>query len=143
MRKYILSIMFAGLSLLNVFVFSPAPAFATGICGSTNTLQVDSKTGLCVNAADRRTVGDILIRVINFLLLFAALIAILMIVIGGYKYITSAGNAETAKSGKATVVNAIIGLAIIILSFVIVSVVNNTLSCVGNPSIFSQIFGTC
>src|SRR4051812_16563503 len=119
MRKYILHVTFAALSLLNVFVFSPAPVFATGVCGSTNTPQIDPRTGLCVNLAEHRTAGDIIIRIINFLLLFAALIAILMIVIGGYKYITSAGNAESAKSGRATVVNAIIGLAIIILSFVI------------------------
>ncbi len=128
MKKYILSISFAALSLLNVFVFSPVPVFATGICGSQNRLVQDPRTQLCVDPAERRNVADIITRIINYLLLFAALIAILFIVIGGYKYITSAGNAESAKSGKETVVNAVIGLAIIILSFVIVSVVNNTLA---------------
>ena len=143
MKKYIVSISFAALSLLNVFVFSPVPALATGVCGSQNKLVQDPKTQLCVDPSERRGAADIIVLVINFLLLFAGLIAILFIVIGGYKYITSAGNAESAKSGRETVVNAIIGLVIIILAFVIVSVVNNTVSCATSTSILSKLFGVC
>lgn len=140
MKNIILSISFAILSLFNVFVFSPSPVLATGVCGSNNALTVDARTGLCVNAAERRNAADIITRIINYLLLFAALIAILYIVLGGYKYITSGGNQEMAKSGRESVVNAIIGLAIIILSYVIVAVVNNTLAN-ENGSILGRIFG--
>ncbi len=143
MKKYIISISFAALSLLNVFVFSPALVSATGVCGSNNNMVQDPKTQLCVTPSERRNAADIIVTVINFLLLFAALIAILFIVIGGYKYITSAGNAESAKSGRETVVNAMIGLAIIILSYVIVSVVNNTVSCAASNSVIGRILGSC
>lgn len=140
MKKYILSISFTILSLLNVFVFSPAPVLAVGVCGSTNSLVQDPRTQLCVNPAERRNAADIITRIINYLLVFAALIAILFIVLGGYKYITSGGNQEMATAGQKSVVNAIIGLVIIILSYVIVSVVNNTLAN-ENGSFLSRIFG--
>jgi threonine synthase len=45
-------------------------------------------------------------------------------------YITSAGNEETAEKGRKTAVNAIIGIVIIILAYVIVNVVANL---VGGP----------
>ena len=51
--------------------------------------------------------------------------------IGGFWYITSAGNEETAEKGRATAINAIIGIIIIILSYVIISVVSNF---VANPN---------
>jgi hypothetical protein len=139
MKKYILALQVALMLAINVFAFSPIITHATGICGSNNTLIQDSRTGLCVAQGETRNAADIITRIIRYLLLFAALIAILFIIIGGYKYITSAGNEEKAGSGRKTVTNAIIGLAIIILSFVIVSVVNNTLA--GENTFFGRVFG--
>ncbi len=55
-------------------------------------------------------------------------IAVLFLIIGGFWYITSAGNEETAAKGKSTVINAIIGIVIIILSYVIINVVSNLVS---------------
>ncbi len=60
---------------------------------------------------------------INWLLGIAFGIAVLFLIIGGFWYITSAGNEETAEKGKNTAINAIIGIVIIILSYVIVNVV--------------------
>ena len=51
-------------------------------------------------------------------------IAVLFLIIGGFWYITSAGNEETAEKGKGTVINAIIGIVIIVLSYIIVQVVS-------------------
>ncbi len=61
--------------------------------------------------------------VINWLLGIALAIAVLFLIVGGFWYITSAGNEETAEKGKGTVINAIIGIVIIILSWVIINVV--------------------
>ncbi len=72
--------------------------------------------------------AGIIIKILDFLLGIAFLIAVLMLVLGGFRYITSAGNEETAGKGKKTIFNALIGIAIVILSYVIVQVVNKTLS---------------
>jgi hypothetical protein len=68
----------------------------------------------------------------NILLPIAGIIAVLFIVIGGYQYMFSAGNDEMAESGKKTLQNAIIGLVIIILSYLIISVIVNTIFKVTN-----------
>ncbi len=61
--------------------------------------------------------------IVDLLLPIAGIIAVLFIIIGGYQYITSGGNEEQAESGKKTLQNAVIGLIIIILSYVIINVV--------------------
>lgn len=62
--------------------------------------------------------------VINKILLpIAGTIAVLFIIIGGFQYITSGGNEELAEAGKKNLQNAIIGLVIVILSYVIIRVI--------------------
>lgn len=63
-------------------------------------------------------------RVINILLGIAGLVAVVFLIIGGFRYITAGGNEESAESGKKTIVNAIIGIVVVILSFVIVRVIS-------------------
>lgn len=67
-------------------------------------------------------VGD----VIAILLFIAGAIAVLFVIIGGFQYVTSGGNEESAKKGKKTLTNAIIGIVIIILAYAIINVVVNT-----------------
>jgi amino acid transporter len=71
------------------------------------------------------TVGGAILGVLRAGLGLAGLIAVAMLVYGGFRYITSAGNEDIAKDAKRTITNSIIGLIIIILSFVIVTVVTN------------------
>jgi hypothetical protein len=61
--------------------------------------------------------------IIDWALYLAAVIAVVFIIIGGYYYITSAGSDDRAKKGRETLINAIIGLTLVILSFIIVQVV--------------------
>ena len=77
--------------------------------------------------ADSSLSGFIL-KIINIALAIAGLVAVLFLIIGGFRYITSAGNEETAEQAKAIILNAIIGIVVIILSFVIVRVISNALT---------------
>ncbi len=52
----------------------------------------------------------------------------LMIIIAGVRYITSAGNAAAAEGAKKTLVGAIIGLIIVVLSKVIIQLVINVMT---------------
>lgn len=85
--------------------------------------------GLNCNAGT--SVNALIKTVINWMLGVAFGIAVLFLIIGGFWYITSAGNEETAEKGKNTAVNAIIGIVIIILSYVIVNVVSNLVTNAG------------
>jgi len=80
------------------------------------------------------SVGGLIRTVINWLLGIAFGVAILFLIIGGFWYVVSAGNEETAEKGKSTAVNAIIGIVIIILSYVVINVVANLVSSAGNGS---------
>ena len=72
-------------------------------------------------------VSNFIIKIINVALGVAGLVAVLFLIIGGFRYITSAGNEETAEQAKKIITNAIIGIVVIILSFVIVRVISNAL----------------
>lgn len=73
------------------------------------------------------SLGELISNVIEVILGIVLAIAMLMIIIGGYFYITSAGDPKQAERGKKTVTYAIIGIVFIILSYTIVFVVNEFL----------------
>ena len=64
---------------------------------------------------------------IQMLLLFAGSVAVIFIIIGGFRYLTSAGNEEAAESGKKTLITSVVGLVIIVLAATIVRIVATTL----------------
>lgn len=69
------------------------------------------------------SVQDLALKVINWALYLAAIIAVIFIIIGGYYYITARGNDEQSKQGRKTLVNALIGLVLVVFSYLIVQVV--------------------
>ncbi|OGE85542.1 MAG: hypothetical protein A3J48_00300 [Candidatus Doudnabacteria bacterium RIFCSPHIGHO2_02_FULL_46_11] len=68
------------------------------------------------------TVEALVARILNIALLFVGLIALVFIVIGGYRYIMAGGNEESVGKAKQTIMNAVIGLIIVILAFAIVNI---------------------
>ena len=73
------------------------------------------------------TATTFIFRIIQILLVVAGIIAVIFLIIGGFRYITAGGNEESSEAARKTLTNAIIGLVIIILAFVIVNVISNAL----------------
>lgn len=69
--------------------------------------------------------NDTIGSVINLLSVAVGIISVIMIIIGGFRYITSSGNPEGAKNAKNTILYAIIGLIIVALAQLIVRFVLN------------------
>ncbi len=69
------------------------------------------------------SIASIFRLIINWALAIAFIAAVIMLIYGGFKYITSAGNAESAKEGTRAITNALIGIVIIVLSYIIVQIV--------------------
>ena len=84
------------------------------------------------------TASSAIAWITNMALGFAGVIAVVFIIVGGYMYLTSAGNEEGAEKGRKVLTNAIIGLIIIILSATIIRIVVNTLAT-ENTSVTSNI----
>ncbi len=112
MKKIILSVS----TILGLF----AAKLAWALENPNSGLFVDLPTG---NTA----LGIVQFAIQNILLPLVGIISILFIIIGGFRYVSSAGNDEMAAAGKKTMVNAIIGLVIVIVSYTIVVVVFNSL----------------
>lgn len=105
------------ISLALYGVLVAAPAFAA---------EGDIPSGLApVTASESSlTIGDILSNVIMWILGFSAAVAVLFLIIGGLQYITASGNEKRAEAAKSTILYAVIGLVVILLSFVIVGFIN-------------------
>ncbi len=83
-------------------------------CSSTTTIQSGIK-----NAAK---------IVVNILSIVVGIVAVIMLIFGGFRYITSGGESNSVSSAKNTLLYAIVGLVIVFLAQVIVHWVLNTTS---------------
>ena len=90
--------------------------------------QFQVPNGAPAGLPNQPTASTFILNIINVALAVAGLIAVLFLIIGGFRYITSAGNEETSEAAKKIITNAIIGIVVIILSFVIVRVISNALT---------------
>lgn len=65
--------------------------------------------------------GNLLAQVINSLLLWGGAVALVFIIIGGFRFIISMGNPEGVEKARHTVMYAVLGLIIIFLAYIIVA----------------------
>jgi len=128
MKHMILSIL-TSLSL----VLSPALAFsavASAACGGTNS---DAKgqvlTGISANTTNTDCTGtgvkNTVATIVNILSFLVGVISLVAIISGGFKYITSGGEAAKVGNAKNTILYALVGIIIVVLAQVIVRVVVN------------------
>ena len=112
-----------------------APAYAafdqnninSNLCSGSNGDLTGSSTGNCGDQASS-SVSHLITVVVNVLSVIVGVVAVIMIIVGGFRYITSAGNPEGAKSARNTILYAIIGLVIVALAQLIVHFVLNKTS---------------
>jgi len=61
-------------------------------------------------------------QAVNVILLIAGVLALLYLIWSGIQYITSAGNPDKAKGARAGIINAIIGIIVIVAAYFIIRV---------------------
>jgi hypothetical protein len=83
---------------------------------------------LLIDLKDQNTFAGLLVYVINLVVAIVGIISVAFIIYGGVQYITSRGDEEQATTGKRTLVNAIIGLVLVTLSYTLVQVIVNALN---------------
>jgi hypothetical protein len=77
------------------------------------------------DAVDIRVV---IVRILNYVLSFVGLIAVGFLIWAGFLYLTSGGNEEQSGKAKKLILQVIIGIIIILLSWVIVNTIITQLS---------------
>lgn len=96
---------------------APMSVFAAGISPTTKPENLPTEISF----------GALLIAVINWFLGLVGLLAVLMLIYGGFRYLTSGGNEESTTKAKNTIIYAIIGIVIVILSYAIVFTITDAL----------------
>jgi len=115
-----------------------APAFAPAIASAADVNQ-----NLC-NGANLSFAGDdancsdsgtdveagtkfdgIITNVINILSLAVGVVSVIMIIIGGFRYVTSGGESGQVTGAKNTILYAIVGLVVVAVAQLVVRVVVN------------------
>ncbi len=89
---------------------------ALGLVFATPALaQVN--TSISVSGYGSNDPETIIINLINWVLGILALIAVVMILIGGFRWMTAAGNEEKVDSAKKLLIAAVIGLGIVMAAW--------------------------
>lgn len=98
-------------STLPVAALDPGNAIQNGVNNAGGT------------GSSNNNLGDRIQTVINVILFFLGAAAVIMIVIGGIRYVLSGGDSGSVKSAKDTILYAVIGLVVAILAYAIVNFV--------------------
>jgi hypothetical protein len=107
-----------GVTLSGLY-WAAAPVFA----GPVNLCDSAQGQGANITALCNSTVENLVPKIISTVLFIAFLAALLFLIWGGIKWIMSGGDKEGAGKAKETVTSALIGLAIVLGSWILVNVV--------------------
>ena len=102
---------------------------ASNVCQgvlSTDSSVSDPASGSCTEQSGS-TFSDLMKKVINVFSIVVGSVSVIMIIIGGFRYIISGGDSGGVTAGKNTILYAIVGLVIVLFAQVIVRfVLTNT-----------------
>lgn len=102
--------------LIGVAVLAPAATYAS-------TASEIEKGVIAVGGANETPIDVRFQSIVNIMLYVLGALAVIMIVVGGIRYVTSTGDASRVKAAKDTVMYAVIGLVVAILAYAIVNFV--------------------
>ncbi|GEM_PF-6993000 len=94
------------------------PSVVSG--GGNQPIQIPNPLGV-------RTFGELINRLVNWLLIISAPILTLMIIIGAFQIMTGAGEPEKITKGRHTITYAIIGYALLLISTGITKIIADVL----------------
>lgn len=117
----------SGLTVAGLVVASCALMLAPAVGVSALDGASDARDAVkdLQTGGDDTTVEGGITDLVNVLLFALGAVAVIMIIFGGFRMVTSNGNADQIKSGKNTIMYAVIGLIVAILAYAIVNFVVN------------------
>lgn len=90
--------------------------------------DLDAVLGTFSNPLEFETIPELIVRLIDIGLLLAAMIAVVAIIWGGFMMVTAAGSETRLTQGKKTVIWAIGGLIVCLMSFSIVAIIERVIT---------------
>lgn len=89
----------------------------------TGTLSAPDASQYAPGLSQNTDLRQYIKNVVNFALGFLGIIAVIVVIYGGFMYVTAAGNEDQAGKGKKAVTYAVIGILIILSSFALVNTI--------------------
>ena len=68
-----------------------------------------------------KPIGTTIGEVVNIFLYFVGAVAVIVVIWGGFQYITSSGDSQKATTAKNTIMYAVIGIVVVVMSYAIVN----------------------
>ena len=123
-------------SLIVMFSLAPAVVLAAppppdcSVPATLTTVQAiqcgtNNAAGVPVDANPGNSIDTTISNVVDLISVAVGIAAVIMLIVGGFRYVTSSGNQETVKAAKNTITYALIGLVIVALAQLIVNFVLN------------------
>jgi fumarate reductase subunit D len=124
MRKYFKHLL-AGLGLCAALGMG-AMALPTGVAATNFSLPTPNNTSLDGGADANRTISTLAQNVINIIFLIAGILAVIYLLWSGIQYITAGGNQDKVKAARQGIINAVIGIVVIMAAFFIIRIATST-----------------
>jgi len=135
-KKIAIALSSLALILVPTVALVPATAFAASSdiqnslnCGSTLDTSTAGSGSNCDVSQGTSGINNIIKTAINIFSAVVGIVSVIMIIFGGFKYITSGGESSNVSGAKNTIIYAIIGLVVVafaqfIVQFVLGKVTN-------------------
>lgn len=113
MKKTIVAIILAATLTFGVFALKAEAQLLDDVCSGQSS-------EICDRDDD---IGGYVVTLINILLWIVGILAVIMIVFGGIKYVLSTGDSNKTTAAKNTILYSVIGLIVALLAYAIVNYV--------------------
>lgn len=117
-KKSIKNIAIGFVTSIALMMSSMTAVHAQGFISTT-----DNPSAISTATGGNSSFRSLALVIVNFFLTFLGLIAVVMIIYGGFLYVSAAGNQEKIESAKKIIMYAVIGIIVILLSFAIVNTI--------------------
>ena len=121
-KKFVTTIAAIALLAAPSAVLLPSVAhadIANNVCRGVNSTNGDVNN-TDYEETEGETFADLMKKIINIVSVVVGSVSVIMIIIGGFRYIISGGDSGGVTAGKNTILYAIVGLVIVLFSQVIV-----------------------
>lgn len=123
MKRVSVVIILVVATLLGASIFAPLPALAFSLSmseGASSARGIDQATTLFGTTGIFTTITNVMLFVVGA-------ISVIMVVIGGLRYVISGGNSTNITTAKNTILYAVVGLIIAILAYAMINFVIGSL----------------
>ena len=121
--------------VVGVGVLSPAPSanavFDKGLSDGAASAQGKDQQGDAASLFGEGGQGGIFKTITNVMLFLIGAISVIMLIIGGIRYVVSGGDSTAVQNAKNTILYAIVGVIVAILAYAVVNFVISSFSANG------------